>query len=764
MHKILLNTNLILIEFCTTYIVKIMSITDSFNPDHSDFNPDTYDSGIENEMSADLTHALETTADNEQFFGPDYFFNYELSWLDFNYRVLDQAQTDSNPILERVKFIGIVCSNLDEFFQKRVGGLQRQHDAGITSPTIDGLTPLQQLKKIRKVVKKMIRDYRTCFFDILLPELSNEGIHLVSYQDLSNAQKEIVDEYFFNQLFPILTPLVVDKSHPFPFISNKSRSFAIEINNPGEDDNIFARVKIPDSRPRWFVIEESKKKRVIINIDDIIQAHIGALFPGADVISANVFRVTRNAYIKHNEEEADDLLELIEEELRERRFAEVVRLEIDAETPDHVKEFLYEKLKVDTNEVFEMIGTIGLADCLSLGTINGFEHLKAERWTPALHPVFRHPIEEDAPDIFTLMRQGDFMVHHPYHSFASSVQRFIDEAANDPKVLAIKQTLYRTSSDSPIMHSIIKAAEAGKQVAVLVELKARFDEQQNIDWAYKLEKAGIHVSYGLPGLKIHSKITMVVRDEGDTLQRYAHIGTGNYHPGTANLYEDLGLFTTDEAICTDITNVFNYLTGYAPQNNYQKLLVAPHFLRSNINSLIDFEINEAKAGRPARIIAKMNSLEDPAIIQQLYEASSSGVEIDILVRGVCRLKPGVEGLSENIRIHSIIGRFLEHSRIFYFHHNSEDLYFIGSADIMHRNLDNRVEVITPIEQPNLKRYLQFVLFVSLKDNSNRWILKADGTYIKQNASNNNIYTHEILMRHTSSFREPIPSSFKISRD
>ncbi len=739
-----------------------MNTSDSLNPDLVEFNPDAYDSGIQNEMDATVSSVKDSSGDSNQLFGPEYYHNYELSWLDFNNRVLYQAENNLNPLLERVKFIGIVCSNLDEFFQKRVGGLQRQYDAGITTPAVDGLNPLQQLKKIRKVVKKMISNYRTCFFDSLVPELSEKGIHLVGYNDLNDKQKHTVDTYFNEQLYPILTPLVVDKSHPFPFISNKSRSFAVEIEKAGEDENIFARVKVPESRPRWFIVQESKKKVVLIDIDEIIQTHIGSLFPGANVTSANIFRVTRNADIKHNEEEADDLLELIEEELRERRFAEVVRLEIDAETPDHVKEFLYNKLKVDETEVFEMIGAIGLADCLSLGSINGFHNLKNERWTPALHPVFRHEIDEDAPDIFSLMKQGEFMVHHPYHSFATSVQKFIEDAARDPNVLAIKQTLYRTSSDSPIMHALMKAADSGKQVAVLVELKARFDEQQNIEWSHKLEKAGIHVSYGLPGLKIHSKITMVVRDEGGSVQRYAHIGTGNYHPGTANLYEDFGFFTTDDDICTDVTNVFNYLTGYAPQSNYKKLLVAPHFMRNSIKRLIDFEINEAKEGRSARIIMKMNSLEDPAMIQQLYEASNVGVEIDVVVRGVCRLKPGIKGLSENIRIHSIIGRFLEHSRLYYFSHADNDLYYIGSADLMHRNLDNRVEVITPIEDVSLKRYLQFVLFVSLKDNTNRWVLKEDGTYEKQDPGDDyHIYTHDILMRHTSSLRDPIPSSIKV---
>jgi len=735
-----------------------------YNPDHSNFQPEHYsDSEINGAgmLAPDKEPDLdEISTDNLLIQGPDYYTNYELSWLDFNFRVLFEAQDDRNPILERVNFIGIVCSNLDEFFQKRVGGLKRQIEAGMDTPSVDGLTPMEQLKAIRRKVKKMINDYRSCFFDQLKPELKKSGIEIRPYKKLTAKQKKAADDYFEKQLYPILTPLVVDQAHPFPFISNKSRSFAVEIKQNDSDDFIFARIKVPNNRPRWLVTEQSEEHAVMVNIDDIIKEHIHRLFSGAEVVSANIFRVTRNADIKRNEEEADDLLELIEEELRERRFAEVVRLEIDAGTPRHIREMLLTKMGISPLDVFDMEGPIGLADCMQLTKIKGFQKLRYKTWVPTLHPAFRHAMDEDAPDIFSIIRSGDFMVHHPYHSFATSVQRFVEDAASDPKVVALKQTLYRTSPDSRIMHSLIKAAEAGKQVAVLVELKARFDEQQNIDWAMKLEKAGIHVSYGLPGLKIHSKVTVVVRDEAEGIRRYVHVGTGNYHPGTANLYEDFGLFTCNEDIASDVTDLFNFLTGFAPNQTYKKLLVAPKYLRSAFNDLIKFEMNEAKAGRPARIIAKMNSLEDPILIQKLYQASRQGVSIDLIVRGVCRLKPGVSWLSENIRIHSVIGRFLEHSRVYYFQHGGKDLFYIGSADMMHRNLDARVETITPIENEQLKAYLQFVLKVLLKDNRQRWVLKKNGSYKKIYPEKGEVEvgTHSVLMNHSTSYKDPIPSS------
>jgi polyphosphate kinase len=690
--------------------------------------------------------------------GEEYFYNYELSWLKFNWRVLYQAFDEDTPLLERVKFIGIVCSNLDEFFQKRVGGLKRQLHAGVSNRSIDGMTPLEQLEAIRTDVKKMINAYRTCFFDKLIPAMQKEGIHFRSYDELTTSQKETLNTYFEKQLYPILTPLVVDHSHPFPLISNKSRSFAIELHDPESDERIFARIKIPNNRPRWLLAERTDDQTILVTIDDVISNNINRLFPGAVINSANIFRLTRSADIERNEEEADDLLEMIEDELRERRFAEVVRLEIDTRTPAHIKELLIEKMNISWTDIFEMRGPIGLADCMKLYNLEGYDHLKYKKWIPSLHPVFRHDIEDVAPDIFSIIKAGDFMVHHPYHSFATSVQRFVEEAAADPQVLAIKQTLYRTSKDSPLMHALMRAAESGKQVAVLVELKARFDEERNIEWAQRLEKAGVHVAYGLAGLKIHSKLTSVIREENGELCRYVHIGTGNYHPDTAQLYEDIGLFTCNEDIASDVTDLFNFLTGFAPEQSYKKLLVAPNYLRSSITGFIDFETAQARAGKKGRIYMKMNSLEDPAIIHKLYEAAKAGVQIDVMVRGVCRLKTGLPGVHKNLRIHSVIGRFLEHSRLYYFLHGGDHKYYIGSADMMHRNLDSRVEALTPIEVPALKQYLDFVERVYLADNRQRWIMRKDGNYNLKKVSGelSPISVHLTLMDHASKNLEPIP--------
>ena len=697
-------------------------------------------------------------ADELKVLGPEYFENYELSWLKFNKRVLAEAQRTDLSLLERVKFIGIVCSNLDEFFQKRVGGLKRQFYAGVTELTVDGKTPEDQLRAIRKEVLKMIKAYRSCFLNELLPELEKEGIVIKSYKALGKELQQKADEYFENQIYPIITPLAVDEAHPFPFISNKSRSLAIKLKQKKSNKELFARIKIPSNRPRWVELEHRDGQVTFLSLKDLIIQKIHRFFPGVDVISAHVFRVTRNADIERNEEEADDLLEMIEEELRERKFAKVVRLEIDKNMPADVKSYLIEHLDVKKSDVFEMEGPIGLADAMELTSVNGFQHLKAEPWTPVLHPVFRHSMDEDSPSVFKTIRNEDFIVHHPYHSFETSTQRFVEEAASDPKVLAIKQTLYRTSSDSPLMHSLIKAAEADKQVAVLIELKARFDEERNISWAHRLENAGVHVSYGIPGLKIHTKLTIVVREEHGAIRRYVHIGTGNYHPDTAQLYEDFGYFTCRDDIAADVSDVFNLLTGYAPDQTFKKALVAPKHLRISIMQLINTEISEAKAGRKARIMAKMNSLEDPLIIQQLYEASQAGVPIDLIVRGVCRLIPQKKGLSENIRVHSVIGRFLEHSRCYYFHNRGNNHYYIGSADWMHRNLDSRVEVLAPIEHPELKKYIKFLFHLYLSDNSQRWFLKSNGKYkrIVPKKGEERVGVHDYLMNHTKKLLDPVP--------
>lgn len=711
-----------------------------------------------NEILKERGMAKDMRSSELKIYGPEYFFNYELSWLKFNERVLAEAENDKNKLIERVKFIGIVCSNLDEFFQKRVGGLKRQQLSGVKMLSVDGLTASDQLKAIRYEVKKMIERYRGCFFNNLMPALKKNGIIVKNYSELSDYQKKVSDRYFQKQIYPIVTPLAVDESHPFPFISNQSLSLAVELQNPQTKEKFFARIKVPSNRPRLTLVHRRGDKAILIPLEDLMKEKLDIFFPGMKVLSAHTFRVTRNASLERNEEEAEDLLETIEDELRERKFAEIVRLEIDAETPRHIKKYIIKHLNINWNDVYEMNGTIGLADAMQITKLSGFHSLKDEPWVSAIHPALKHEADEEAPSIFDVIKQGDFMVHHPYHSFELSTQRFLHEAAEDPKVLAIKQTMYRTSKDSPLMHSLISAAEDGKQVAVLVEIKARFDEERNINWAQKLESFGVHVAYGIPGLKIHTKLTMVVREESDGLRTYCHIGTGNYHPDTAQLYEDYGLFTCDPVIASDVTDVFNLLTGYAPEQTFEKLLVAPKHMRNQFNDLIEAELNEAKEGKPARIIAKMNSLEDPLIIQKLYEASAAGVQIDLIVRGVCRLIPQKEGLSENIRVHSVVGRYLEHSRIYYFMNGGNHKYFIGSADWMHRNLDARVEAITPIEEKALKKYLQFVINIYLRDNAQRWMLQSNGQYerMDKQKGEQKINTHIVLMNHMKDVAKPIP--------
>jgi polyphosphate kinase len=659
--------------------------------------------------------------------------NYEISWLQFNWRVLHEAQRLDNPLLERVRFVSIVCSNLDEFFQKRVGGLKRQLHAGVTHLSPDGRTPSEQLSMIREEVLRMIAAYRDLYFNDLIPGMRNQGIHIRSFRDLDERQRQAATRYFEERLYPIITPLAVDEGHPFPFISNKSRSMAIRLRDPDSGEERFARIKIPSNRPRWMVADErlenqtGTRELILCPTSDIIKEHINRFFPGMEVLAAHVFRVTRNADLERNEEEAEDLLELIEGELKERRFSEIVRMEIDIDTPSDIRAFLKQELGVKEEDIYDMRGPIGLVDVHELANLQGFDALRHPLWTPALHPILRPRPDEPAPDLFEAIRKG-FIVHHPYHSFESTTQRFVELAAADPDVLAIKQTLYRTSSDSPLMHALIRAADTGKQVAVLVELKARFDEQQNITWAQKLEKAGVHVSYGIAGLKIHCKLTMVVKEEQEGLRRYVHIGTGNYHPKTAQLYEDFGLFTCDEAIAADVTDLFNMLTGYARTQTYRRLMVAPTHMRREMERLILREMDHARKGRKAGIIAKMNALEDPGIIRLLYEASQEGVEIDLIVRGVCRLVPGIPGLSERIRVRSVIGRFLEHSRCYVFENGGDPDYFIGSADWMHRNLDARVEALAPVTDDALKAYLSFCLDTYLSDNRQSWVLGPDALY------------------------------------
>jgi len=652
-------------------------------------------------------------------------YNRELSWLDFNWRVLQEALDDRNPLLERLRFLAITASNLDEFFRKRVGGLKRQQAAGMANLNLLGWTPDYQIRLISQAVHEMMAYQSRLLLDDLLPALRAEGMGLVDYTDLTDEQQEQMRAFFRREVYPILTPLAVDPGHPFPFISNLSLNLAVELCDPETGDTRFARVKIPPIRARWVAVGESFH---FIPLEQVIIHNLGDLFDGMEIVAAHSFRVTRNADLARNEEEADDLLDMISDELRERRFAPIVRVEVTDTMPEHVRSLLQQEMGLTATDIYSTRGPLGLADLFPLADVN-LPHLKFEPWTPQTHAAMAGLSRKSRPaDIFALIRKGDLLVHHPYQSFVASTQLFVEAAARDPQVLAIKQTLYRTSADSPIIKALIQAAERGKQVAVMVELKARFDEERNIEWARTLEDAGVHVAYGLVGLKTHTKTTLVIREEENDLRAYAHIGTGNYNPKTATLYTDFGLFTCRPEIGADLMDLFNFLTGYSRQQHYRRLLVAPVNMRQRFLEMIETEIANALADRPARIVAKMNALDDPAIVGKLYEASQAGVPIQLIVRGNCRLRPGLPGISENIQVYSIIGRFLEHHRIFYFENGGDPSYLMGSADWMTRNLSDRVEAIVPIEDPLLQKQLQAVLDICLQDQRQGWEMLPDGRY------------------------------------
>ncbi len=608
----------------------------------------------------------------------DLVYNRELSWLDFNWRVLHQATDSRAPLIERLKFLAITASNLDEFFRKRVGGLKRQKAAGIANLRYSGLTPEHQLDLIAKAVRPMIDIQSACLLDEILPALAEHGMRILDYSELGDLQRAKLEEYYLRKVYPILIPLAVDAGHPFPFISNLSLSLAVVLRDPVSDETFFARVKVPSSRPRWVPLDDPLH---FVPLEQVIIHNLDSLFEGMEVVAAYPFRVTRNASMTRNEEEADDLVVMIAEELREQRFAPGVRLEVDAAMPPSMMQFLQRELHLEQNDVYPIRGPICLVDLFSLTDVN-LPELKFRPWSPMVPPRLSGLDTRERPDeIFSIIRQGDLVFHHPYFSFGASTQQFIEAASRDPQVLAIKQTLYRTSADSPIIAALISAAEQGKQVAVLVEVKARFDEAQNIEWARKLEDAGCHVAYGLVGLKTHTKTSLVIREEEDGLAAYYHIGTGNYNPKTASLYTDLGILGCQPDIAADLMDLFNYLTGHSRQTEYRKLLVAPVNMRQRFLDLLDVEIENALAGHPAHVIAKMNGLEDPLLVHKLYEAGQAGVQVNLLVRGVCRIRPGIPGISDNIRVISVIGRFLEHSRIFYFENGGQPLYFIGSADL-----------------------------------------------------------------------------------
>ncbi len=694
---------------------------------------------------------------------PQYYINRELSWLKFNQRVLHEAFDPRTPLLERLKFLAIFCSNLDEYFMVRVSGLKQLVEAKVRKRSMDGMTAAEQLAAIRQELEPDVIRQHQYFTHDLRPLLAEEGIFLLDYSDLSDQQTAHLHLYFLEQIYPVLTPLAVDPGHPFPYISNLSLNLAVVVQDSQSGSSHFARVKVPNMLPRFIKLPQSNddssdRRWCGVPIEQVIAHNLESLFVGMTIVACYPFRITRNADLELEEDEADDLLLAIEEELRKRRFGSVVRMEIQVGTPEFIRQRLMHELALQSSDVYAVEGLVGLSDLFSLANLP-FPHLQNPAWIPTVplrlrqHEPLEKPIQNDQVDIFGVMRDRDLLVHHPYYSFAATVQRFITQAAHDPDVLTIKMTLYRTAGDSsivdsPIVSSLIAAAENGKQVVVLVELKARFDEENNIIWARKLEQVGVHVVYGLVGLKTHTKIALVVRREGDEIRRYVHIGTGNYNPKTARLYTDFGLLSCCEDLGADLTDLFNYLTGYSRHQTYRKLLVAPINLRDRILKFIRREIEHQRQGGQGRIIAKMNSLIDQQIIVALYQASQIGVQIDLIIRGICSLRPGIEGVSDNIRVISIIGRFLEHDRIFYFHNQGNPTVLIGSADWRTRNLDRRVEAVVPIEDPENAQRLYSLLKLMLSDNRQAWDLQANGQYIQRHPAEDEPErsTHHLLMQ------------------
>jgi polyphosphate kinase len=732
------------------------------------------------------------------------FFNRDLSWLDFNYRVLHEALDPRTPLLERLKFLAIYSNNSDEFFMKRIGLLRRKISQKSAERSQDGLTPSQHFHGVTERLRKLTQEVIAFWTQVLRPALEAENIFIRDYVELTPEQKAKADEYFRSQIFPVLTPLAVDPGHPFPFISNLSLSIGVLLkpspgaagaagglgplgamgdgnsspsasgnNSTGGPEHFFARIKVPQVLSRWLTFQQSggagtagdgksPDTYIFMPIESLIEARLDAMFPGMEIVEHQHFRVTRNAEVETEIEDPEDLLEVVQEELRARRFADTVRVQIASNMSAEMRQYLMEGLEVSEDSIYEIPEPLGKTDLMAIAASVNRPDLRFAPWKPDVTPVLADP----EADMFALIRQGDILVHHPYESFDSSVERFILQAVEDPKVVAIKMTLYRTSGDSPFVAALARAAESGKQVAVLVEVKARFDEERNIQWARTLEEAGAHVVYGVLGLKTHTKTALVVRREdapavattpgaaaagGGGLRCYVHIATGNYNSKTAQLYTDLGLFTCREDICEDVVNLFAFLTGRSLKRDYRKLLVAPLTMRSRFIAMIEREAENARAGKPARIIAKMNALEDSEVIQALYKASQAGVKIDLIVRGFCCLRPGMPGVSENIRVMCVIGRFLEHSRIFCFLNDGKEEMYMGSADWMNRNLSHRVEAAVPVEDLSLQARLKEILEIMLSDNRQAWDLAADGTWTQRTpaAGEAERGTHQRLMELTA---------------
>jgi len=665
---------------------------------------------------------------------PENFFNRDLSWIEFNRRVYEEALNPDLPLLDRIKFISIFFSNLDEFYMIRVSGLKEQVAANVAEPTIDGLTPREQLVKIESMLKPMLESLVKVWQFEIMAKLKEHNVFIYNLEELSVEEHALLHEYFKKEIYPVLTPLAFDPGRPFPYISNLSLSLAVVVRSPKGEQH-FARVKVPSVLPRLLridsIINPKKKKHEegifcakYIWVGDLIKANLNLLFPKMEILEAHRFRITRDTDIEIQEDEADDLLRVIEENIRQRKFGNVVRIEVEKDMPDYMVGTLLENLQIKENDLHIYDGPLGLSDVMTLYDLP-LHQLKERPFYPVVPKWF-----DEEEDIFSMIRQKDILLHHPYDSFKPVVE-FIKQAANDPDVLAIKQTLYRVGSNSPIVKYLIEAAERGKQVAVLVELKARFDEENNIFWARELEKVGAHVVYGLVGLKTHAKMSLVVRREFDGLKRYVHLATGNYNATTAKIYTDLGLFTTNEQLCSDVSDVFNYLTGYSKQTDFNKLIVAPINLRNTFLKLLEREIENVKNGGEGRMVLKCNAIVDPVCIAGLYEASNSGVKIELIVRGICCLVPGVPGLSENITVRSIVGRYLEHSRIYYFHNNGNEEVYLSSADLMQRNLDGRVETAFEVQDEKLKNnVINNILLPYLKDNVKARVLDAAMKYTK----------------------------------
>ncbi len=693
--------------------------------------------------TASAPQSAAATEEPPELTDPSLYVNRELSWLDFNDRVLQLAEDDSLPLIERLKFLAIFVTNLDEFFMVRVAGVHDQVDARIDARGPDDLAPTEVLERIARHVRDLDRRHARQFSEVIRPELAEHGIRIVSCE-ASGAPASAIERHFRNQIFPVLTPLAVGPGRPFPYISNLSLSLIVRLHDPDSDHDGFARVKVPkEVLPRFVEIS----KATFIPLEDIIANHLSALFPGMNILSYDLFRVTRDADFEVSDE-ADDLLQAVEDELRRRRFGEVVRLEVGASMDPALRARLIEWLGVDEVQVYDVEGLLDISDLWQIAGIEGHSDLRWAPWTPVTHPAFAAPPgDADAqPDVFAPMRAADVLVHYPYHSFSTSVERFIKQAVEDPNVLAIKMTVYRTSDDSALVPSLIEAAEKGKQAVCLVELKARFDERQNIRWSRALEEVGAHVVHGIPGLKTHAKAILIVRRERGGVRHYVMIGTGNFHAKNARLYEDFGLFTTDRGIGEEVANLFNTLTGYGHPEPQRKVLVAPTWLRKPLVDEIDRTVEAHKAGEPARIVMKMNSLVDQRCIEALYRASQAGVPIDLNVRGICCLIPGIPGVSETINVISVVGRFLEHSRIYTFHRGEEHSYFIGSADLMPRNLDTRVELLTPIDDPELRAELDDTLDRCLADDTFAWTLGPDGRWTRREGGTRRV--HRELMERT----------------